>query len=129
MRSFRVGGVRGVPTLAEEIVTIKTAVQLAVQYQTKGLEAQAEEIYRRILDEHPQYPDALHLMGVVYYHRGDALTAVQYVERALQSTGNFSFDGFHNTLGECMSFRSFAAIVLFVFLHRDRRLLSHTGPR
>ncbi len=93
------GGIRGVPLHEDEMLTIKTAVQLAVQYQAQGMENQAASIYRRILDENPTYPDALHLLGVVYYQKGDAITAVHYVERALQTTGNFSFDGFHNTLG------------------------------
>lgn len=99
VRHFRVGGVLGIPQHENEILTIKTAVQLAVQYQAQGLETQAASIYKKILDESPTYPDALHLLGVVYYQKGDAVTAVHYVEKALQTTGNFSFDGFHNTLG------------------------------
>jgi Tfp pilus assembly protein PilF len=100
VRSFRVGGIQGLARFEHEVVTIRTAVQLAVQLQTQGLEAQAETIYRRVLDEAPRYADALHLLGVVFYQKGDIVTAVQFVERALQNTGNFSFDGFHNTLGE-----------------------------
>lgn len=99
MRNFRVGGVLGIPQHEGEILTIKTAVQLAVQYQAQGMESQAAAIYRSVLEENPTYPDALHLLGVVYYQKGDAVTAVQYVEKALQTSGNFSFDGFHNTLG------------------------------
>jgi tetratricopeptide (TPR) repeat protein len=100
VRNFRVGGIRGLPNM-EGIMTIKTALQVAVQYQTKGMEAQAESIYRSVLAENPTYPDALHLLGVVLYKRGDAQLAVEYVEKAVQSTGNDSFAAFYNTLGAC----------------------------
>ncbi len=68
-----------------------------MEYQLLGMEAQAELIYRSILSESPAYPDALHLLGVIFYQKGDALAAVPYIERALQS--NQSFEGFHNSLG------------------------------
>ena len=38
-----------------------------MEYQTRGMEAQAESIYRSILSEAPSYPDALHLLGVRNY--------------------------------------------------------------
>lgn len=125
VRNFRVGGIRGLPQYQNTIVTIKTAVELAVAYQTKGMEKQAEDIYRSILSENPEYPDALHLLGIVLYQKGDALTAVEYVERALQHSGNFSFDGFHNTLGKQISLRMIFNMVLALFYVLGRTLLSY----
>lgn len=101
VRNFRVAGIRGIIN-SDEVLTIQTAVQIAVQYQTRGLEAQAEQIYRSILQENPMHPDALHLLGVIYYQKGDAISAIPFVERAMQS--NKSFEGFHNTLGILKSY-------------------------
>jgi protein O-GlcNAc transferase len=96
VRSFRVAGIRGLLG-SDEVLTIQTAVRLAMEYQTRGLEAQAEFIYRSILHESPLHADALHLLGVIFYQKGDAQSAVPYIERALMS--NSSFEGFHNSLG------------------------------
>ena len=96
VRSFRVAGIRGLLN-SDEVLTIQTAVRVAMEYQTRGLEAQAEQIYRSILSEAPEHADALHLLGVIFYQKGDAGSAVPYIERALQS--NKSFEGFHNSLG------------------------------
>lgn len=99
MRNFRVAGIRGLLN-SDEVLSIRTAVQVAMEYQTKGLEEQAEQIYRSILSESPQHADALHLLGVIFYQKGDANSAVPYIERALQS--NKTFEGFHNSLGTCV---------------------------
>lgn len=96
VRNFRVAGIRGLLN-SDDVVTIQTAVQVAMEYQLLGMEAQAELIYRSILSESPAYPDALHLLGVIFYQKGDVQAAVPYIERALQS--NQSFEGFHNSLG------------------------------
>lgn len=110
VRNFRVAGIRGLLN-SDDVVTIQTAVQVAMEYQLLGMEAQAELIYRLILSESPAYPDALHLLGVIFYQKGDALAAVPYIERALQS--NQSFEGFHNSLGETdILFSSFFGFLL-----------------
>lgn len=102
VRNFRVAGIRGVTPGAgsEDVVTIRTAVQVAMQLQTSGMEAQAESIYRSILAENPEYADALHLLGLLMYHKGDALSALPYVEKAAE-VSNVSIAAFHNTLGAC----------------------------
>lgn len=98
VRTFRVAGIKAIPD--SDMVSIKTAVQVAVRLQMKGLEQQAEDIYRQILDENPDYPDALHLLGVVFYKRGDSTNALTYVEKAIQLKGNQSHE-IYNTLGLC----------------------------
>ena len=74
-------------------------VQIAMQYQAKDMIAEAEKIYRNILSEYPSHPDALHLLGVIFYQKGDPVTAIPYIERALM--GNKTDEAFHNSLGEC----------------------------
>lgn len=98
VRSFRVAGIATMVG-SGEVVTIKTALQVAMQLQATGMEKAAEEIYRCILNESPAYPDALHLLGVSLYQQGDPEEAVNYIEKALQSEK--SYEGFHNSLGEC----------------------------
>jgi len=83
----------------EELITIQTAVQVAMQMQSNGMEQQAEKIYRSVLAEAPAHPDALHLLGVIHYQKGEHATAIAYIEKALQSNNNY--EGFHNSLGEC----------------------------
>ena len=101
VRSFRVGGVSGVLKGPDEgaVVSISTALQVAVQHQTSGEHKEAEHIYRQILMESPYQPDALHLLGLIFYQEGDPAAAVPYIERALLS--NRTYAGFHNSLGEC----------------------------
>lgn len=110
VRSFRVAGIRGLLN-SDEVLSIQTAVRVAMEYQTRGLEVQAEQIYRSILSEAPQHADALHLLGVIFYQKGDAGSAVPYIERALQS--NKSFEGFHNSLGMYY----FPPPIMFLFVH------------
>jgi hypothetical protein len=99
VRHFRVGGIIGLPNLTGA-VTIKTAVQVAVQYHSSGQNLQAEVIYRSILAENPTYPDALHLLGMLFYQKGDLVSAVDYVERAIQSSVPAQSQAFYSTLGD-----------------------------
>ena len=58
----------------------------------------AEAAYRQILAQHPQHPDARHLLGVVAHQRGRHQQAVEHIEQALaQRPGNA---GYLNNLGE-----------------------------
>ena len=63
----------------------------------------AESIYRSVLAESPAYAEALHLLGVVYYQKGDAIQAIPYIQQALQVTreGNKTHEEFYNSLGLC----------------------------
>jgi len=65
------------------VATIAEALDAAVRHHQAGRAAQAEAIYRQILDVEPDQPDALHLLGVVYSQRGDPATAIDYIGRAI----------------------------------------------
>lgn len=71
------------------------------------MEARAESIYRSILQESPGNADALHLLGLMLYQKGDVHSAIPYIQQALQSErpdgagGNRSREEFHNSLGLC----------------------------
>ena len=62
-----------------------------------GKLAAAEPIYRRVLEDEPANPEALHLLGVVALQRGDGEGALAMVERAIERNGGVA--GYHNTAG------------------------------
>jgi tetratricopeptide (TPR) repeat protein len=70
------------------------------QYREDGHEDVHARAHNRPLTSTP-WPaqDTLHLLGVIYYQQGDAQKAIPYIEMALQ--GNKTYEGFHNSLGEC----------------------------
>ena len=57
----------------------------------------AEPIYRRVLEDEPANPEALHLLGVVALQRGDGGGALAMVVRAI--AGNGGVASYHNTAG------------------------------
>eukprot|EP00981_Chlorochromonas_danica_P005392 scaffold1091_cov164-Ochromonas_danica.AAC.15 len=102
VRHFRVGGIAALPSQAAlDMVTMRSAVQVAVQYHNSGLEDQAENIYRSILNENPTHADALHLLGILFYKKNDLLSAAEYVERALLHVPPAQGQPYHSTLGAC----------------------------
>ena len=46
--------------------------------------AAAEVSYRRLLEDHPDHPDVLHLLGVVHYQRGRIPEAIALLRRAIR---------------------------------------------
>jgi len=71
------------------------ALQQAVQLHQAGRLAEAEAIYRRILAEQPQHPDALHLLGLVAQQKGDGVTALEHIDAAIAVTDRVA-DYHHN---------------------------------
>lgn len=57
---------------------------------------------RQIIGQHPNHPDALHLLGLVLYQNGETEKAISYIEKALNSTTAYPYQNFHNSLGECL---------------------------
>ncbi len=57
----------------------------AVALHQEGRLDQAEALYREILSTHPQHADALHLSGLIAHQRGDHATALENVERAIET--------------------------------------------
>ncbi|MCA1805643.1 MAG: tetratricopeptide repeat protein [Xanthomonadaceae bacterium] len=63
------------------MTTLHQAIAL---HQAGDLNA-AEGLYREILAGEPEQADALHLLGLVQYARGDGITAVELIRRAIAS--------------------------------------------
>lgn len=57
--------------------------QRAVQYHQAGRLAEAESLYRQLLNTQPDNAPVLHLLGLVAYQRGDAATAVAELGKAV----------------------------------------------
>ncbi|GBD95714.1 MAG TPA: tetratricopeptide repeat protein [Nitrospirae bacterium] len=69
----------------------------AIRLHQSGNLAEAESLYRQILLNDPDHADALHLLGVTAYQRGNNKQAVENIERAITINPSVSF--YHNNLG------------------------------
>ncbi|MDE2003483.1 MAG: tetratricopeptide repeat protein, partial [Betaproteobacteria bacterium] len=63
---------------------IAQAFARGLAHHRAGRLAEAESVYRRILEAAPGHPDALHLLGVIAHHAGRDDAALELVDGALQ---------------------------------------------
>jgi len=71
-----------------------------IQHQQDGQLHAAEELYRQILDESPDHPDALHLLGVLAYQIADYDVAEELISHAIRTDVDVA--DYHNNLGEVL---------------------------
>ncbi len=57
-------------------------LQRAVALHREGRLADAEPLYRQVLDVDPEQPDALHLLGLVELQKGDVDAAIRLIREA-----------------------------------------------
>lgn len=69
-------------------VSLQEALRIAIGHHQAGQLAQAEAIYRQILQAQPKHPDALHLLGVIALQVGQHGPAVELIGAALQAAPN-----------------------------------------
>ncbi|MEE3000610.1 MAG: tetratricopeptide repeat protein [Pseudomonadota bacterium] len=62
---------------------IKHIIETALSYQRAGKLAEAELIYKRVLEIEPKHPDAIHLLGMVAFGRKNYGEAVRFVNEAI----------------------------------------------
>jgi tetratricopeptide (TPR) repeat protein len=62
-------------------------MSLAQRQHQAGRLAEAEAIYREVLEQSPEHPHALHLLGVLAQQRGQHQQAQELIERALAAHG------------------------------------------
>lgn len=65
------------------MATIAEALGVALDHHRNGRLAEAEVLYRRILDADPEQPDALHLLGMLAAQCGQFDTAVELIGQAI----------------------------------------------
>ncbi|MFQ5507731.1 MAG: tetratricopeptide repeat protein [Leptospirillia bacterium] len=63
---------------------------LALQHHNGGRLAQAEQLYRQVLNTHPEHPDALHLLGVMAFQVGRYEDAAELAGRAVLARPKFA---------------------------------------
>ena len=59
------------------------ALNTAFRHHSAGQWQQAETLYQRILDSHPEQPQALHLLGLLAFHKGKKESAVELISKAV----------------------------------------------
>jgi tetratricopeptide (TPR) repeat protein len=81
-------------------MTLQQQLESAISLHQAGRLAEAEKIYRRILIQQPNHPDALHLLGVVSHQTGQSDAAIDLIQRAIAiNPGNAHY---HNNLGNAL---------------------------
>jgi len=83
-----------------ESSNVRELLALAVQNHRAGRLAEAEGIYRRILETDARQADALHLLGVLSHQTGRHETAVELIGAAIAQ--NDRVPAFHNNLANAL---------------------------
>ena len=77
--------------------TIAETIENAVQYHQGGHLPLAEKLYKKVLQNDPNNPVALHSLGIIAHQRGNHDTAVELIGKAIENNPQIS--QFHNTIG------------------------------
>ncbi len=77
------------------------ALAEAFDHHQAGRLAEAEAIYKRILDSQPDHADALHLLGMISYRQGALDEAVDLIGRAIAADDTHA--NFHANLGNVLA--------------------------
>jgi protein O-GlcNAc transferase len=73
---------------------------LGIQHHRAGRLKDAEDVYQQILQENPQHPRALHLVGLIAHQSGRHDTALDFIQRAIAiDPSDPKIAHFHNNLG------------------------------
>jgi len=83
------------PSASPRSTDISSLLGQAVAFHRAGLLAEAEQLYRAVLQAQPKNFDGLHLLGVVHYQRGEADAAIRCIDAAL-AVNKRSADAYNN---------------------------------
>ncbi len=81
-------------------MNIPAEINKAVRLHVAGRLDDAELVYRKTLSVQPNNPDALHLLGVIYFQKGDLESSQRLISKAIEE--NPSNPNFHNNLGNTL---------------------------
>jgi tetratricopeptide (TPR) repeat protein len=76
--------VGGQPSAPPSVDDLQSIFDQALAFHRAGLLAEAEQLYRRVLEHRPGAFDCQHLLGVISYQRGDCLEALRQIDAALK---------------------------------------------
>ena len=82
------------------MMTVRQALDLALQQHRAGRLVEAETLYRQILAVQPNHADALHYLGVIAHQAGRDDLAIEWIRRALALNPHNSQA--HCNLGEAL---------------------------
>ena len=68
----------------ENELTVEQAMALGIKLQQAGRPNEAAQIYRAVLNAFPDYPDAIHFLGLTRFAVKDFGGAVELIQRALE---------------------------------------------
>lgn len=74
---------------APRMLNVQQALEVAVGHHSAGRLAQAEDIYRSILNAAPNHPGALNLLGVVEHQKGNNKAAERLLSKAVGLAPDF----------------------------------------
>jgi protein O-GlcNAc transferase len=95
-------GPRAAPNVPPAASAEVTALfEEALDLHQSGRLAEAEPLYRRILAIQPGHFDALHLVGVIHYQRGEHIAAIRQIDAALKI--NPAAAAAHNNRGAALA--------------------------
>ena len=81
-------------------MNVQSEIDAAVQFHQSGQLEKARVIYERILENYPNHPDSLHLLGVVYHQSGKNDRAVDLINKAIKIDP--AQPVFYNSLGSTL---------------------------
>ena len=76
------------------------SLSAAVQHHQEGRLAKAGDSYQRILDAHPDQPDALHFLGVLRHQQRRSEEGLALIRRAISLRS--THPDMHNNLGNLL---------------------------
>ncbi len=82
-------------------MTVHEALEIALQHHQAGRLGEAEEIYRRIIEECPEVADAPHFLGVLTHQAGRHEEAIHFIRRAIALAPEVP--SFHANLGAALA--------------------------
>lgn len=94
------GAVRQGNTGQPAQAAIAQMVQTGIAHHNAGQLAQAEAIYRQVLQIEPAHPDALNLLGLIAYQTGQNEQAANLIRRAISA--NKRVPDYHHNLGNIL---------------------------
>src|SRR5947207_6405400 len=98
LRALRPG-----PTPQTATTDAKSEFQVAFEHHQAGRLAEAEAIYRKILETNSKHVDCLHLLGVIWLQLGRIDEAIGLLQQALDLNPDFAEA--HNNLGVALQKR------------------------